>query len=33
MSKENIDLIRKELINLYLEIKIRKTEEVNINNI
>ena len=28
MPEENIDLIRKELIDLYMEVKIRKNEEV-----
>jgi hypothetical protein len=30
MPNENIELIRKKLIDLYLEIKIRKSEEVSI---
>ena len=29
MPTENIELIRKELIDLYLEVKIRKRKEVN----
>lgn len=28
MPEENIDLIRKELIDLYMEVKIRKNKEV-----
>ena len=31
MPDENITLIRQKLIELYLEIKIRKSEEVKIN--
>jgi hypothetical protein len=31
MPDENITLIREKLIELYLEIKIRKSEEVKIN--
>ena len=31
MPEENITLIREKLIELYLEIKIRKSEEVKIN--
>jgi hypothetical protein len=30
MPNENIELIRQKLIDLYLEIKIRKSEEVSI---
>jgi hypothetical protein len=34
MPQENIDLIREKLIELYLETKIRKSEEVyNISNL
>jgi hypothetical protein len=37
MPNENIELIRQKLIDLYLEIKIRKSEEVsiilNLNNL
>ena len=29
MPEENIDIIREKLIELYLETKIRKSEEVN----
>ena len=29
MPEENIDIIREKLIELYLEIKIRKSEEVS----
>ena len=28
MSEQNIELIRKELIDLYLEVKIRRNKEV-----
>ena len=33
MPDENIELIRKELINLYLQIKIRKDNEVKIKKL
>ncbi len=33
MPSENIELIRKELIELYLEVKIRKSKEVKIKYI
>ena len=29
MSEQNIELIRKKLIDLYLEVKIRKNKEVS----
>jgi hypothetical protein len=28
MPNENIELVKKELINLYLEVKVRKSKEV-----
>ena len=33
MHDENITLIREKLIELYLELKIRKNEEVKLNQI
>ena len=33
MYDENITLIREKLIELYLELKIRKSEEVKLNQI
>ena len=33
MPDENIELIRKELIDLYLQIKIRKDNEVKIKKL
>ena len=33
MPDENITLIREKLIELYLELKIRKNEEVKLNQI